>query len=397
MKNLALLLSLILSGVSLEAHNVKWFYDLSEPPTTQPVRLLIRPGILLLPSGVIGVVPGDNAETCTVTVNLSPLDADAASLLDVSVRGGPFAAQSKYIDVRLKQLPSSFSPTVLHVKGTWQATGLPLNGGCTAIFPNEFDVPIQLGLSPEWLLAFDAVLSVFTIDTGGRYIGLQEACSPLGPWYTVGLGPKFMLSARERMGGRYYRDNTALGGDVWGTTYDGSWKPQSGITIDFWGGGAGMKSDLFGNYRLEGFPWGDNQLHISKLITLDKIDYKVGLQTLVPSKDPFTRFDYAFDANAGLVPGGQYMGWCAIGVARINSGQPAVYFNGGLRRLSKDVPWNPTGLQISVIQADGTTLNVERGQGEEDREIENAKPGTYMVKLQYLNFITSATGVVQPP
>src|SRR6478672_140964 len=98
MKNVVFVLSFILSAVSVEAHNVKWFNGFFGLPSSGPLELPIWPGALVPPSGVIGVVPSGGDETCSVTVKLKALDMEAAALLDVSVRGGAESAESKYID-----------------------------------------------------------------------------------------------------------------------------------------------------------------------------------------------------------------------------------------------------------------------------------------------------------
>ena len=137
-------------------------------------------------------------------------------------------------------------------------------------------------------------------------------------------------------------------------------------------------------------------MHISKLFTIGQIDYKIGLRTLVPSRDAFTRFDYSFDANAAAIPDTKYVGWCAIGVAKIGSGNPAVYFDAGVHRTSKDVPWNLAGFQAIVTQPDGKTFEVQRGQ-DEDKYVENAGSGTWTITAKYQGFSIFSAGVVPPP
>ncbi len=385
-RTLLLLLFPLCALIKVQAHVVRWWDGGPGLPNSSLLRLVIYPGSTVLPLGFIEVAPGDRFEECTVTVKLDPLDPAIAEYVSLNILGAN-PDKSVGIIVGLKKIPPIALP--FRIKGTWAATGKPDGGDCTAVFPNPFEVPVVMGVALPWVLQYVSLSNSLKIDTGGEKVGLQEACFPIGPWKTIAIGSSFSLNAPDRSDGRYYRGINRLGGSLVGTIYDLQGKPQTGVRIELPGGGASTGLDIFGNYQLPSLPYGDTDFHIWKPIQYLNptsgltLTQKVGITIGIPTKTAFTALQYWFDAQAFAAPKGDYSGWSAIGLARIDKSETYLYYDGGARPIA-DQPRNGSGAEVWITPPTGMPYKIGRGLDTENF-IENPMPGSWKITTTLQN------------
>jgi RHS repeat-associated protein len=133
MRKLCPLAVCLLLAARLEAHDVVW-PDNPDGKQPQKPMLLYFPG----PEVKIRIKP-ESGELCTVQVNVPAVNS---TLISAAV-SGPNPALEVSVAVRALRAPANGSETIT-ISGTWQATGLPQNAGCTAVNPNPFSVTVRV-------------------------------------------------------------------------------------------------------------------------------------------------------------------------------------------------------------------------------------------------------------
>ncbi len=363
-KRLVLLLMAGLLGVGeLKAHVITWAGN-PWPGATPSVPLTIY-----FPNGqpeTIGVVP-ESGELCTVVVeNVKVSDP---TLISAVVLVSP--ANSVYIRVVSLRVPTNHLETAT-VTADWYATGFPLNGGCTAVTPNPFTVPIQISdQEPKFQISIDNAKWI-NFNTGFK-AALQSSSCLTGPWINMGFGQMFSVYNDMRPGGQFYQRSTMPAGPVTGTISDPSGNPLQGVQFDLYYGGAPATTDTSGYYSLNWLPYGMNVITISNPVVNASLNVEVNDSNYV-NEDWVVDLEVE-DEDTNVC---DCTPWCAIGYGSLNGGVTPVYYSGGASQPkgSGNTCDEPV---VTVMPPSGPSITIRAGTRGRQNSGPNPTPGTWTV------------------
>jgi hypothetical protein len=367
---------------SVQAHDVLWWENVLDPSGSSPMVLYFGLDDCGYPDyGMIGIVPSIG-EPCIVAVNL---DQPTSSAITTSFANGTSVGNAVWIYVDVKPFAGMGTVNAV-VSGEWHATGFPGNAGCTATNPNPFSVPITIKSPLPWRIMPGIAPWTVQIDTRGILSGLRAAESLKGPWYNVGFGSNFTLSADQNL--QFYKGTHRLGSAFGGLITDGSGSPQSGFSVGLQYGGLNTMTLTDGSFSFYGLPRGTNVVAVTKPITFvdsstgSNRTETIGLNVEVPATNPTNIFYQMMQLKVALalfpLPACNCTPWCAIGVGTLNGAQTPVFYSGGALP-PKNGAANCGAVQVTVTPPSGVAFPIVAGSSKHQNSGPNPATGTWTV------------------